>query len=96
MGDAHSDGADEGAGQIQGAHGDLKALALFAQPIGRGHADILKDHIAGVGQADAELILLLAGAHAGAAALDNKSGQALQPLGAVHVGKNHVAVPVAD
>ena len=48
------------AGAVEGVHGDTKALALLADPVGRRNAHVLEDHLAGRAAVHAELGLELA------------------------------------
>ena len=77
---------------VQGLHGDLEALALFAQQILLGNDAVLKDQVAGGGAADAHLLLVLAGGEAGEVLLHDEGRDAVVALGLVSHGEHHEGI----
>ena len=74
---------------VQGLHGDLEALALFAQQILLGNDAVGEHDLGGGGAVQAHLLLVLAHGEAGEAALHDEGGDAAGTLGLVGHGEDH-------
>src|SRR5262249_59203586 len=81
LGDTKGLSGDAWARAVKRHKADLKAITLLAKKVLGGDDAILEDQFAGLGAADAHLILDLAHMEAGGAALDNKAACALAALG---------------
>ena len=72
------------AADVEDVEGDLVAATDLAEHLVHGHVHIVEDELAGGAAADAQLVLLVADAHAGQVALHQKGGE----LVAVDLGKD--------
>ena len=86
-------GADVQAAAVEPGHGDLEALALGADEVGRRHAAILEHHHGGRLRFPAELLLLRAVGEARRALLHHDGGNAAR---ARFAGARHHHVNVGD
>ena len=89
---AQSLSRDADTAAVQGLHGDLEALALFAQQVLLGDDAVLKDQVAGGAAADAHLLLMLADGEAGEVLLDDEGRDAVVAQGLVSVMANTTKV----
>ena len=93
-GHAEAQGGNRDASAVENAHGIDKALAFGSEQVFPGNFAVLKDQLGGVGGAQAEFVLLLAGAKAGRAALDDEGGETARTDGFIGDGNDHNYVGV--
>ena len=89
LGDPQRLRADADAPHIQHGHGDLEALAFFAETVLDRDAAIFEQDFAGGRGADAQLGLLLAAAVAGRVRRDDEGGDALLLFLGIGHHENH-------
>ena len=79
-----------GAGQVEGPHSDLEALAFAAETIGERHFHFLQRQTGGVGGPDSKLAFLLPGHDPRPVVLDKERRYPIRPERGVEGGEHEV------
>ena len=95
FGNAESLSGNADTAAVERVHGNLEALALFAEQILLRNDAVLENQLSRGGTADAHLLFLGADAEAREILLHNESGDSARTLGLVGHGKNDVGVSLA-